>query len=162
RRPSPTRRSSRWSAWSSAPASPPAWPSCGRSAWSRADRPPRAPAASVMGGARCADAGGPVRGGARGRPAAGRAGGGRAGRARRGLRVGAFPRALATTLLAAVARLVAREPELEVRLREGRLDELAAGVRTGDLHAALCFQDAAAPRREHGGTRRHELVEETM
>jgi DNA-binding transcriptional LysR family regulator len=83
-------------------------------------------------------------------------------RSRRELRVGAFPSALATILPAAVARLVAREPELEVRLREDRLDELATGVRTGDLHAAVCFQDAAAPRREHAGTRRHELVEEPM
>jgi DNA-binding transcriptional LysR family regulator len=81
---------------------------------------------------------------------------------RRELRVGAFPSALATIVPAAVARLLTRQPQLEVRLSEGRLDELAAGVRDGALHAALCFQDAAAPRREHAGTRRHDLLEEPM
>jgi DNA-binding transcriptional LysR family regulator len=81
---------------------------------------------------------------------------------RRELRVGAFPSALATILPAAAARLVAQHPDLDLRLHEGRLDELAAGVRTGDLHAALSFQDAAAARREHDGTRRHDLTEEPM
>jgi DNA-binding transcriptional LysR family regulator len=78
------------------------------------------------------------------------------------LRVGAFPSALATIVPAAVARLRARDPGLEVRLREARLDELAAGVRSGELHAAVCFQDAAAPRREHDGTRRRDLMDEPM
>jgi DNA-binding transcriptional LysR family regulator len=76
------------------------------------------------------------------------------------LRVGAFPSALATILPAAVARVLARRPELDVQLHERRLDELVAGVRTGELHAALCFQDAAAPRREHAGTERRDLFAE--
>ena len=75
------------------------------------------------------------------------------------LRVGAFPSALATLVPAAVARLASRMPQLDVRLREVRLAELPDGVRSGELHAAVCFQDAAAPRREHEGTRRHELFE---
>ena len=34
------------------------------------------------------------------------------------------------------------------------------GVRTGELHVAVCFQDAAEPRREHEGTERIELGDE--
>ncbi len=81
---------------------------------------------------------------------------------RRRLRIGAFPSALATILPAAVTRLLARDAALEIRLVEGRLDELAVQVRTGELHVALGFQDAAAPRREHDGTRRQDLFEEPM
>jgi DNA-binding transcriptional LysR family regulator len=80
----------------------------------------------------------------------------------RELRVGAFPSALATIVPAAVTRLVARGTVVDIRLREGRLDDLVASVRTGELHAALAFQDAAAPRREHDGTRRHDLAVEPM
>ncbi len=80
----------------------------------------------------------------------------------RKLRIGAFPSALATLVPAAVARLVSRMPHLDVGLREGPLVELAEGVRSGELHAAVCFQDATAPRREHEGTRRHELFDEPM
>jgi DNA-binding transcriptional LysR family regulator len=81
---------------------------------------------------------------------------------RRELRVGAFPSALATIVPAAVERLLARRPEISVRLTQGGTDELAAGVRDGTLHVALSFQDAALPRREHAGTRRHDLFEEPM
>ena len=81
---------------------------------------------------------------------------------RRELRVGAFPSALATIVPAAVTRLSAAQPGIEVRLSEGRIDALAAGVRDGALHAALCFQDAAAPRREHAGTQRRDLFDEPM
>jgi DNA-binding transcriptional LysR family regulator len=82
--------------------------------------------------------------------------------AHRQLHVGAFPSALATLVPAAVAQLTRRARDLEVQLREGRLVELANDVRSGDLHAAVCFQDAAAPLRQHDGTRRHELFEEPM
>jgi DNA-binding transcriptional LysR family regulator len=78
------------------------------------------------------------------------------------LRIGAFPSALATLVPAAVARLASRIPHLDVRLREGRLAELPEGVRSGELHAAVCFQDATAPRREYEGTRRHDLFDEPM
>jgi DNA-binding transcriptional LysR family regulator len=81
---------------------------------------------------------------------------------RRELRVGAFPSALATVVPQAVAALLAGRPGLEVRLSEARLEELVAGVRGGELHVAVCFQDASQPRREHPGTRRHDLAEEPM
>lgn len=80
----------------------------------------------------------------------------------RQLRLGAFPSALATIVPTAVKRLLAGHARLEVDLQEGRLDDLAAAVRTGELHAAVCFQDATAPRREHEGTRRYDLMEEPM
>jgi DNA-binding transcriptional LysR family regulator len=84
------------------------------------------------------------------------------GEERRALRLGAFPSALATIVPAAVSRLLAREPGLEVSLVEGGQEALVAGVRDGALHLALCFQDAALPRREHAGTRRRDLHEEPM
>jgi molybdate transport repressor ModE-like protein len=80
----------------------------------------------------------------------------------RRLRVGAFPSALATLVPDAVAALVKRAPGLEIQLAEGRLDALVKGVRDGELHVAVCFQDAAAPRREHPGTRRYDLADEPM
>jgi DNA-binding transcriptional LysR family regulator len=70
------------------------------------------------------------------------------------LRVGAFPSALATLVPQAIERLVPRR----VEAREGTGEELSAGVGDGSLHVALCFQDAAAPRREHPGLRRHDLL----
>src|SRR5215207_9599267 len=79
---------------------------------------------------------------------------------RRELRVGAFPSAMATIAPRAVARLIERHGTLDVRLTEGRVEDLVAAVRAGALHEALAFQDAAAPRREHEGTRRHDLLEE--
>jgi DNA-binding transcriptional LysR family regulator len=81
---------------------------------------------------------------------------------RRRLRVGAFPSALATIVPDAAAALARSAPDLEVQLTEGRLDELVSGVRDGELHVAVLFQDAAAPRREHPGTRRHDLADEPM
>ena len=78
------------------------------------------------------------------------------------IRIGAFPSALATLLPAAVARLSARQSNLDVRLREGRLADLVDGVRSGELHLAVVFQDAAAPPRHHHGTRRHDLFDEPM
>ncbi len=72
------------------------------------------------------------------------------------VRVGGFPSALATLVPAAIARLVPRRVETV----EGTTEELAAGVGDGRLHVALVFQDAAEPRREHPGLRRHDLVEE--
>jgi len=80
----------------------------------------------------------------------------------RELRVGAFPSAMATIAPRAVARLIERHGTLDARLTEGRVEDLVAAVRAGALHVALAFQDAAAPRREHEGTRRHDLLEEPM
>jgi DNA-binding transcriptional LysR family regulator len=72
------------------------------------------------------------------------------------LRVGGFPSALATLVPAAIERLVPRR----VSAVEGTMEELPARVADGSLHVALCFQDAAAPPREHPGLRRHELLVE--
>jgi DNA-binding transcriptional LysR family regulator len=77
--------------------------------------------------------------------------------ARRHLRAGAFPSAVATIVPVALARLGA---EAKVELVEGTQQELAAWVAGGDLHVAVCFQDAAAPRNEPEGTERHDLHEE--
>jgi DNA-binding transcriptional LysR family regulator len=72
------------------------------------------------------------------------------------LRVGAFPSALATIVPAAIERLVPRR----VQAVEGTMAELPGRVADGSLHLALCFQDAQAPRREHTGLRRHEVLVE--
>jgi DNA-binding transcriptional LysR family regulator len=76
------------------------------------------------------------------------------------LRVGAFPSALATIVPAALVRLTAERPLTKVDAGEGTIEELAAAVAAGDLHAAVCFQDAALPRREHPGTVREDVADE--
>ena len=76
------------------------------------------------------------------------------------LRVGAFPSALATLVPAALARLTADDPRLKSDVVEGTSTGLPEGVRTGELHVAVTFQDAAAPRREHEGTARVDVEEE--
>lgn len=85
-----------------------------------------------------------------------------AARERRELRVGAFPSALATIVPTAITRLVARRPDLEISIQEGRMSDLEARVRDGRLHVALGFQDAAEPRREPDALRRHDLLQEPM
>jgi DNA-binding transcriptional LysR family regulator len=76
------------------------------------------------------------------------------------LRLGAFPSALAGVVPAAVARLRETEPDLEVLVDEASSDALPARVRSGALHVALAFQDAARPRREPEGVVRIDLVRE--
>jgi len=80
----------------------------------------------------------------------------------RSLRIGAFPSALATIVPAAAAALLAQQPDLEIQLTEGGTAELAREVRAGALHLSVLFQDAAAPRRDHPGTRRLEVGAEPM
>ena len=82
--------------------------------------------------------------------------------ARRTLRLGAVPSALATIVPTAVAALRVHEPGLEAAIREGTVEELTHAVQAGRLDAAVCFQDADAPRREPEGLRRSELAEEPM
>jgi DNA-binding transcriptional LysR family regulator len=82
--------------------------------------------------------------------------------ARRTLRVGAFPSALATIVPAAAAALRGRDPELELVVEEGTVDALEDAVRAGRLDAAVGWQDAAAPRRAPESLRRVELDEEPM
>jgi DNA-binding transcriptional LysR family regulator len=77
--------------------------------------------------------------------------------ARLHLRVGAYPSAVATIVPAALARL---GPDPKVELVEASQEELAAMVAAGELHVAVCFQDAAVPRREPEGTERVDLTEE--
>jgi len=42
------------------------------------------------------------------------------------------------------------------------MEELVVAVRDGTLHAAVLFQDAAAPRRDHEDLEHHDLFEEPM
>jgi DNA-binding transcriptional LysR family regulator len=76
------------------------------------------------------------------------------------LRIGAFPSALAALVPTAVARLREGLDGAEATVEEGGTEELAERVRRGRLHLAVGFQDAAAPRREHPGTERQELLRE--
>jgi len=78
------------------------------------------------------------------------------------LAVGAFPSALATIVPAAAAALRARDPGLEVVVEEATVDDLARAVGSGRLHAAVGWQDAAEPLREHAGLRRVDVHEEPM
>ena len=82
------------------------------------------------------------------------------GHAARELRIGAFPSALATRVPQALARLTAERPEVKADVSERTTDALVDGVRTGELHVAVCFQDAAEPRREHDGAERIDLGDE--
>lgn len=78
------------------------------------------------------------------------------------LRVGAFPSALATIVPAAAVALRAREPDLDIAIEEGTVDELEAAVQSGSVHVAVCWQDAGADRRERDGLRRTDVAEEPM
>ena len=80
--------------------------------------------------------------------------------AARELRIGAFPSALATRVPRALGRLTAARPEVKADVAEGTTDELVEHVRSGAVHVAVCFQDAAAERREHEGTERADLDDE--
>jgi DNA-binding transcriptional LysR family regulator len=75
------------------------------------------------------------------------------------LRIGAFPTALAGFVPAAIERLRVRYPDTKVSVDEGTAD-LAARVRSGQLHLAIAFQDAAEPRIEPDGLERRDLLRE--
>jgi molybdate transport repressor ModE-like protein len=81
-----------------------------------------------------------------------------AGDERSTLVIGAFPTALATLVPAAIAQL----GDARVIVEEGAARELQERVRSGALHLALTFQDAAQPRREPPGLERRDLVRETF
>jgi DNA-binding transcriptional LysR family regulator len=78
------------------------------------------------------------------------------------LRVGSFPSALATLIPEAVVRLRERMPAVQVEAGEASGEELGAMVASGELHAAVCFQDAEQPPRRPEGTERRELGREAM
>jgi DNA-binding transcriptional LysR family regulator len=82
--------------------------------------------------------------------------------ARARLRVGAFPSALASVVPDAIGALGASDPDVVVEAREGLMADLAASVLGGDLHVAICFEDAAGEPRVHPGLERHELGREAM
>ena len=76
------------------------------------------------------------------------------------LRIGAFPTALAGLVPAAVARLRAEHPKARVTVDEGAAEELPDRVRSGELHVAVDFQDAALARRDHESLERRDLLRE--
>src|SRR5919201_100759 len=76
------------------------------------------------------------------------------------LRIGAFPTALAGLLPAAIDRVRLDHPGINVMVDEGGSGELAARVRSGELHMALAFQDSARPREEPAGLERRDLLRE--
>jgi DNA-binding transcriptional LysR family regulator len=78
------------------------------------------------------------------------------------LRLGAFASAMATIVPAAVARLSAERPGIQVDVGEVSAQDGGTAVATGRLHVAVCFQDMAVPRREPDGTERRDVGEEAM
>lgn len=85
-----------------------------------------------------------------------------AGGGRTRLHLGAFPTALAGFVPSAVARLRERSPAANVIVDEGPSDELPDRVRSGELHLAVVYQDAAEPRREDPGLERLDLLREAF
>jgi DNA-binding transcriptional LysR family regulator len=75
------------------------------------------------------------------------------------LRIGAFPTALAGMIPAAIDRVRLDHPEIHVTVDEGTGD-LAARVRSGELHLAVAFQDSALPREEPAALERRDLMRE--
>jgi molybdate transport repressor ModE-like protein len=75
------------------------------------------------------------------------------------LRIGAFPTALAELVPEAIARLRLQHPGTKVVVDEGT-DDLPGRVRSGELHLAVGFQDAAEPPLELLGVQRRELLHE--
>jgi molybdate transport repressor ModE-like protein len=80
--------------------------------------------------------------------------------ARAHLRIGAFPTALADYVPGVIAELRRLHPDTKVTVEEGTGDELSARVRSGALHLAVDFQDAARARVEHAGLERRDLLRE--
>jgi molybdate transport repressor ModE-like protein len=76
------------------------------------------------------------------------------------LRIGAFPTALAGLVPEAIARVRQLHPLARVMVADWAADELPGRVRSGELHVAVAFQDAAHPRREHAGVERRDLLRE--
>jgi DNA-binding transcriptional LysR family regulator len=76
------------------------------------------------------------------------------------LRVGAVPSALAGLVPAALERVRAHAPAAVVTVEEGTAAELPARVRSGELHLAVGFQDAARAPDRFEGLERHDLLRE--
>jgi DNA-binding transcriptional LysR family regulator len=67
-----------------------------------------------------------------------------------------------STLVVPAAAGIGGAGGLQVTVVQGAADDLAAGVRDGSVHVALCFQDAAEERREHEAARRTDVLDEPM
>ena len=80
--------------------------------------------------------------------------------ARSQLRIGAFPTALTDLVPTAVERLSARHDDVAITVEEVVSEQANARVAAGNLHLALAFQDAAAPRREPEQLERRDLMQE--
>lgn len=78
------------------------------------------------------------------------------------LRISAFPTAVAGLVPAAIAGVRRREPGARVTVREAASEGAVAGIRAGELHVAVVFQDAALPREEPPGTERRDLLHESF
>jgi len=79
--------------------------------------------------------------------------------------VGAYPSALATIVPDAIARSRPGPEEdraVTIEALEMASTDAAAAIRDGRLHVAVCFEDAAAPPREHPDALRHEIAREPM
>src|SRR5918992_4106944 len=81
-----------------------------------------------------------------------------AGSERTTLRLGTFPTALASLVPAAIARLEGAR----VIVEEGASGAVSERVRSGALHIAVTFQDAARRREEPPGLERRDLLRETF
>ena len=81
-------------------------------------------------------------------------------RRRARLRIGAFPSALAALVPEAVARLRASVPGAEVLVEEGDSQALAERVARAASCTSRRLPGRRAPRREHDGLERHDLLRE--
>lgn len=72
----------------------------------------------------------------------------------------ALPSALGGLVPAALQRLREHAPDAYVTVAEGTADDLPGRVRSGELHLAVGFQDAARPPDEHEDLERRELLRE--
>jgi DNA-binding transcriptional LysR family regulator len=76
------------------------------------------------------------------------------------LRIGAVPSAMAGLIPAALQRVRDHEPHALMTVTEGTSDDLPARVRSGELHIAVGFQDAARAPDHHESLERHDLLRE--
>jgi DNA-binding transcriptional LysR family regulator len=76
------------------------------------------------------------------------------------LRIGAFPTALAGFIPAAIERVRRQHPSIEVVIEDAPSDQLAARVRSGDLHLAVCFESTSERPGELPGLERRDLLRE--
>src|SRR3954451_5843709 len=81
---------------------------------------------------------------------------------RAGLRLGAFPTALAGFVPSAITRLRRAHRDLRVRLSEVTPNTLEERFLSGELDVAISYQDATAERHELQGAERTDLMQDTF